>query len=126
MPEIVCAEIPERKGISGAFVNVRLGVALGVVALLIDAGLLAIIVAGTHLWLGAALASVAAVLSGYAAYLGIYGVIRYGLFTEGYGTAEVEGELQRSRVARWAGILAQVALLATIVLIVVLIVVALL
>ena len=28
-------------------------------------------------------------LSGYAAFLGIYGVIRYGLFTEGCGAGEV-------------------------------------
>ena len=113
MPEIVCADVPERKGFSGLFVNVRLGVVLGALALVADAGLLAVVVTGVHLWLGAALAVAAALLSGYAAYLGIFGVIRYGLFTEGYGHAEVEGELQRSRIARLAGILAQVSLLLT-------------
>ena len=122
MPEIVCAETPERKGFSGSFVNVRLGVGLGLVALAADAALLAIVLTGARLWVGALLAVAAAALSGYAAYLGIFGVIRYGLFTEGYGMAEVEGELHRSRVARVAGILAQVALVLTVALSVALVV----
>jgi len=122
MPEIVCAEVPERKGFSGTFINVRLGVALGIVGLLADVGLLAIVVTGARLWLGVPLAIVAALCSGYAAYLGIFGVIRYGLFTEGYGAAEVRGELYRSRIAWLAGILAQIGLLLTLVLVIALLV----
>ena len=116
MNEVVAVDarefvVPERKGISGAVVNVRLGVVLGVVALLAAIGLLAIVIAGIHLWLGGLLALVALGLSAYAAYLGIYGVIRYGLFTEGCGAAEVAGELHESRIAYVAGILAQITLL---------------
>ena len=48
------------------------------------------------------LAVVAFGLSGYAAFLGIYGVIRYGLFTEGCGAGEVAGELHLSKIA-WVG-----------------------
>ena len=116
MNEVVAVDarefvVPERKGISGAVVNVRLGVVLGVVALLAAIGLLAIVIAGIHLWLGGLLALVSLGLSAYAAYLGIYGVIRYGLFTEGCGAAEVAGELHESRIAYVAGILAQITLL---------------
>ena len=105
-PEI--PEVPERGGISGAVVRVRLAVALGAVALALDLGLLWVVIAGTHLWWGAPLAVVALGLSAYAAYLGIYGVIRYGLFTEGCGAGEVAGELHRSKIAWIAGILAQI------------------
>jgi len=105
--------VPERKGISGAVVNVRLGVALGFVALALALLLLDVIVTGAHLWYGALLAVAAICLSGYAAYLGIYGVIRYGLFTEGCGAGEVAGELHRSKIAWTAGILAEIAMLFT-------------
>jgi hypothetical protein len=104
-------EVPERKGISGAVVRVRLGVALGVIAFLAAVGLLLVVIAGTRLWLGVPLALVALGLSGYAAYLGIYGVIRYGLFTEGCGADEVAGELHESKIAYVAGILSQITLL---------------
>ena len=122
MPEIVCAEVPERKGISGAVVHVRLGVALAAVALVAAFGLLLVVLADTRLWLGALLGVAALALAGYAAYLGIYGVIRYGLFTEGCGAAEVDGELHQSRIAYVAGILAQFTLLFTIALLVALLV----
>ena len=101
-------EVPERGGISGAVVRVRLAVALGALALVFDLGLLWVVIAGTHLWWGVPLAVVALGLSAYAAYLGIYGVIRYGLFTEGCGAGEVAGELHRSKIAWIAGILAQI------------------
>jgi hypothetical protein len=104
-------DVAERKGISGAVVNVRLGVVLAVVALAAAVGLLLTVVAGSWLWLGALLAVVSLGLSGYSAYLGIYGVIRYGLFTEGCGAAEVAGELHESRIAYIAGILSQITLL---------------
>jgi len=104
-------EVPERKGISGAVVNVRLGVALAVLALLAAIGLLVVVVIDSRLWLGALLAAASLGLSGYAAYLGIYGVIRYGLFTEGCGADEVAGELHQSRIAYTAGILSQITLL---------------
>ena len=106
-------EVPERKGISGSVVNVRLGVTLGLVALVLAFGLLGVIVADKHLWYGALLAVVALCLSGYAAYLGIYGVIRYGLFTEGCGAGEVAGELHLSKIAWVAGTLAEIASLFT-------------
>ena len=61
-PEI--PEVPERGGISGAVVRVRLAVALGVVALAFDLGLLWVVIAGTHLWWGALLAVVGLGLSG--------------------------------------------------------------
>ena len=64
------AEVPERKGFSGTVVNVRLGVALGFVALAAACALLVVVVSGTHLWWGVPLAVVALCLSGYAAYLG--------------------------------------------------------
>jgi len=105
--------VPERRGISGAIVNVHLGVGLGVLALVADCALLALIVTGRHLWWGVPLAVVAFALSGYAAFLGIYGVIRYGLFTEGCGAGEVSSELRLSRVAWTAGIMAEVAMLFT-------------
>ena len=104
-------EIPERNNKAGKAVNVRLGVALGALALAAAAGLLVVVVAGSWLWLGALLAVASLGLSGYAAYLGIFGVIRYGLFTEGYGAAEVAGELHESRIAYAAGIISQVTLL---------------
>jgi len=107
------AAVPERRGISGAIVNVHLGVVLGAVALAADCVLLALVVTGRHLWWGIPLVVVAFALSGYAAFLGIYGVIRYGLFTEGCGAGEVSSELRLSRVAWTAGIVAEVAMLFT-------------
>ena len=107
------AEVPERKGISGAVVHVRLGVVLDFVALAAACGLLVVVVSGTHLWWGLPLAVVALCLSAYAAYLGIFGVIRYGLFTEGCGAGEVAGELRLSRVAYFCGVLAEVTALLT-------------
>ena len=76
-------EVPVRGGISGTVVRVRLGVVLGFVALIVAFALLAVVISGKHLWWGVPLAVVALAVSGYAAFLGIYGVIRYGLFTEG-------------------------------------------
>jgi hypothetical protein len=105
------AGVPERKGFSSLVVNVRLGVALGSVALVAACGLLVVVVTGEHLWWGALAAAIALCLSGYAAYLGIFGVIRYGLFTEGCGAGEVAGELHLSKIAWVAGILAEVTLL---------------
>ncbi len=106
-PEI--PEVPERGGISGAVVRVRLAVVLGTLAMLADLALLWIVIAGAHLWWGALLAVIALALAAYAAFLGIYGVIRYGLFTEGCGAGEVAGELHRSKIAWIAGILSEVA-----------------
>ena len=71
------------------------------------------VVSGTHLWWGVPLAVVALCLSGYAAYLGIFGVIRYGLFTEGCGAGEVAGELHLSKIAWFCGILAEITALLT-------------
>ncbi len=118
----VPAPVPERKGISGSVVRVRFGVVLGAVALVAACGLLAVIVSGEHLWRGALLAVVALGLSGYAAYLGIFGVIRYGLFTEGSGAGEVAGELHRSKIAWVCGVLAEITALFTGALVVALIV----
>ncbi len=105
--------VAEREGSSGAPVNVRLGVSLGLVALVLAFGLLDVVISGQHLWFGALLAVVALGLSGYAAYLGIFGVIRYGLFTEGCGAGEVAAELHRSKIAWIAGVLAEIAMLFT-------------
>ena len=107
------AEVPERKGFSGTVVNVRLGVALGFVALAAACALLVVVVSGTHLWWGVPLAVVALCLSGYAAYVGIFGVIRYGLFTEGCGAGEVAGELHLSKIAWFCGVLAEITALLT-------------
>jgi hypothetical protein len=107
------AAVEERRGISGAVVRVRLGVFLGLVALAAALGMLALVISGRHLWWGVPLALVGFGLSGYAAFLGIYGVIRYGLFTEGCGAGEVSDELRLSRIAWTAGILAEIALLLT-------------
>jgi hypothetical protein len=122
MSEIVAAdtvetsqgvEVAERKGFSGTPVNVRLGVTLGSVALVLAFGLLDVVVSDKHLWYGALLAVGALGLSGYAAYLGIFGVIRYGLFTEGCGAGEVADELHLSKIAWIAGVLAEIAMLFT-------------
>jgi len=107
------AALPERGGISGKVVPVRLGVVLGFVAMAAAVGMLALVITGQHLWWGVPLALVGFGLSGYAAFLGIYGVIRYGLFTEGCGAGEVWGELRLSKIAWTAGIVAEVALLFT-------------
>jgi len=107
------AAVPERRGISGAIVRVHLGVVLGLVAMAAAFGMLALVISGRYLWWGIPLALVGFGLSAYAAFLGIYGVIRYGLFTEGCGAGEVAGELRLSRVAWTAGILAELALLLT-------------
>ncbi len=107
------AAVTERRGISGTVVRVRLGVALGFVALAAALAMLALVISGDNLWWGVPLAFVGFGLSGYAAFLGIYGVIRYGLFTEGCGAGEVSDELRLSRIAWTAGILAEVALLFT-------------
>ena len=106
-------DVRERRGISGAVVRVRLGVFLGFVALAAALGMLALVISGQHVLWGVPLALVGFGLSGYAAFLGIYGVIRYGLFTEGCGAGEVSGELRLSRIAWTAGILAEIALLFT-------------
>ena len=119
-PEI--PEVPERGGISGAVVHVHLAVVLGAVAMVFDLGLLWVVIAGTHLWWGLPLVVVALGLSVYAAYLGIYGVIRYGLFTEGCGAGEVAGELHRSKIAWIAGVVSQVTGLFTVALTIALIV----
>jgi len=108
-----CDDVPIRGGISGAIVNVRLGVALGTGAMVAAGGLAGVVVEGRHLGWGVPLAAAGFGLSGYAAYLGIYGVIRYGLFTEGCGAGEVADELRLSRIARTAGITAEVAMLLT-------------
>ena len=105
--------VPERGGISGKVVRVRLGVLLGFVALAAAVAMLALVISGENLWWGVPLALVAFGLSGYAAFLGIYGVIRYGLFTEGCGAGEVSGELRLSKIAWTAGIVAEVAMLLT-------------
>ena len=107
------ATLPERRGISGKVVRVRLGVLLGFVALAAAVVMLVLVISGQNLWWGVPLALVAFGLSGYAAFLGIYGVIRYGLFTEGCGAGEVSGELRLSKIAWTAGIVAEVALLFT-------------
>jgi hypothetical protein len=116
------AEVAVRGGISGSVVKVRLGVVLGVVALIAAFALLAIVISGQHLWWGVPLAVVALGVSGYAAFLGIYGVIRYGLFTEGYSGSEVAGELRLSKIAWTAGIVSEIALLLTVALCVALVV----
>jgi hypothetical protein len=118
----VAVEAPARKGFSGSVINVRLGVALGCAGLVAAGGLLAVVVSGKHLWWGALAAVVALCLSGYAAYLGIIGVIRYGLFTEGCGAGEVAGELHLSKIAWVAGIVAESAMLLTVALAVALVV----
>jgi len=116
------AALPERRGISGKVVRVRLGVLLGFVALAAAVVMLALVISGQNLWWGVPLALVAFGLSGYAAFLGIYGVIRYGLFTEGCGAGEVSGELRLSKIAWTAGIVSEIALLFTVALCVALIV----
>ena len=115
-------EVPERGGISGAVVRVHLAVALGAVAVAAAVGLLWVVVAGTHLWWGVLFAVIGLGLSAYAAFLGIYGVIRYGLFTEGCGADEVAGELHRSKIAWTAGVLSELAGLFTLALTIALIV----
>ena len=115
-------EVVPRRGFSGLVVHVRLGVALGVVALLAAFALLGVIVSGRHLWWGVPLAVVALGVSGYAAFLGIYGVIRYGLFTEGNSGGEVAGELRLSKIAWVAGIVSEIALLFTVALCIALVV----
>jgi hypothetical protein len=116
------AEVVVRGGISGSMVRVRLGVILGFVALLLAFALLAVVISGQHLWWGVPLAIVALGVSGYAAFLGIYGVIRYGLFTEGNSGSEVVGELHLSKIAWTAGIVSEIALLFTVALCIALIV----
>ena len=116
------AEVVVRGGISGSVVRVRLGVVLGFVALLVAFALLAVVISGQHLWWGVPLAVVALGVSGYAAFLGIYGVIRYGLFTEGNSGSEVAGELRLSKIAWTSGIVSEIALLFTVALCVALIV----
>ena len=108
------APVPERKGISGIGRPCALWCgARGFVAFAPCRGLLAVVISGEHLWWGVPLAVVAFGVSGYAAYLGIFGVIRYGLFTEGCGAGEVAGELHLSKIAWISGVVAEIALLFT-------------
>ena len=102
--------------ISGAVVPVRLGLVLAVCGAFSALLLLADLLEGISAWHRFLFAAVALVLSGWSAYLGIYGVIRYGLFTEGCGAGEVEQELRLSKVAWAAGAIAQVTLIVSLVL----------
>jgi len=112
----------ERHHISGAHVPVRLGLGLAICGAFAAILLAADIVMGIDAWHRWLFLAVAVVLSAIAAWTGIWGVIRYGLFTEGCGAGEVERELHLSRIAYAAGGIAQVTLLVTVVLVVVLLV----
>jgi hypothetical protein len=98
-----------KRHISGRVVNVRLGLVFSALAALIAAGLLATVIAAPPSWTDLVLLIVLVPLAVIGGYLGVWGVIRYGLFTEGCGAAPVAAELRLGRLARWAGILAQFA-----------------
>jgi len=108
--------------ISGAVVHVRLGLGLALGGLAVNALLIVSLLQNRPAWVGLVLAVVALAVSGYAAFLGIFGVIRYGLFTEGCGAQVIAHELHLARIAHWAGGVAQVTLLLAIVLTVILVV----
>jgi hypothetical protein len=114
--------VSSRRHISGAHVPVRLGVGLAVCAAVSTLFLGGDVVMGVTAWHRFFFPVVSFALAGLAAWYGIYGVIRYGLFTEGCGAEEVKEELHLARIAYIAGGIAQVTLLVTLVLTIALIV----
>lgn len=111
-----------KRHISGRVVNVRFGLASAAVAAALAILVLVAVIVEPPAWIdlvGLVLIVPLAVVGGY---VGVWGVIRYGLFTEGCGADVVAAELRLGRLSRWAGILAQfavvVALAAAIVLLV--------
>jgi hypothetical protein len=106
----------------GAHVPVRLALALAICGAFSAILLTIDLVMGVEAWHRFLFLVVGLVLSGVAASYGILGVIRYGLFTEGCGAREVERELHLSRIAYAAGGIAQITLMVTIVLGIVLLV----
>ena len=111
-----------RVNISGMVVHVRLGLALAVCGAATALAMLVLVLVAPVGWPDIVLLVAAAALSALGAWNGVWGVIRYGLFTEGRGAAQVAGELHLARFAYVAGIVSQFALMVTVVATVILVV----
>jgi hypothetical protein len=111
-----------KRHISGRVVHVRLGFASALLAALLAIALLVAAIALPPSWADLALLVVLAPLALFGGYAGVWGVIRYGLFTEGCGAAVIAAELRLGRLSRWAGILAQFAIVVALAAVVVIVV----
>jgi len=99
------------KQISGMVVHVRLGLMVAIAGAATAIGALVLSVSGTDAWTAVGLLVASVVLSGFGVWKGIWGVIRYGLFTEGCGAQTIAHERHLSRFAFWAGVISQMALM---------------
>jgi hypothetical protein len=104
-------ERPRRIQISGMVVHVRLGLAVAVIGLVLAIAGFVLSVVGVVSWTAFGLVVASAVLAAFGAWTGVWGVIRYGLFTEGCGAQTIADELHLSRFAYWAGVISQLALM---------------
>jgi hypothetical protein len=102
--------------ISGMVVRVHLGLGLAIAGMFAAGLLVAQAIQGWASWCTPVFAVAAIVLSAIAAYIGVWGVIRYSIFTEGCGAAVIEHERHLGRVAFVAGTLAQITAVVAIVL----------
>lgn len=99
------------KQISGMVVHVRLGLVVAIVGVVTAIGALALSVFGASGWTALGLLAVSVVVAAIGVWKGIWGVIRYGLFTEGCGAQTIAHERHLSRFAFWAGVASQMALM---------------
>jgi len=111
-----------RVTISGMVVHVRLGLALAVCGALTAVTMLVLVLLAAVGWVDIVLLVAAVAFSALGAWNGVWGVIRYGLFTEGRGAAQVAGELHLARFAYAAGIVSQFSLMVAVVATVILVV----
>jgi len=99
----------------GKIVHVRTGFLLGLVA----AGCVAIaavgLVAGMPWWALVGLTVGGLAASAVASALGIFGVIRHGIFTEGFGMGQVRRDLRRAAWARLSATTGGAALIGSVV-----------
>jgi hypothetical protein len=106
---------PRMKQISGMVVHVRLGLVMAIAGVAAAIAALAAALVGSSPQTALASLVVAIVLSGVGVWTGIWGVIRYGLFTEGCGVGTLAAERHLSRFAYWAGVISQLALMIVVV-----------
>ena len=99
------------KQISGMVVHVRLGLVVAIAGAATAIGALVLSVSGTAIWTAVGLLVASVILSAFGVWKGIWGVIRYGLFTEGCGAQTIAHERHLSRFAFWAGVISQMALM---------------
>jgi hypothetical protein len=99
----------------GKIVPVHVGFVLGVAAAGCVVAAAIGLLAGMAWWALVSLTVAALAASGAAAALGIFGVIRHGIFTEGFGMGQVRSDLRRAAWARLSATTGGAALIGSLV-----------